>query len=221
MALEDYQELIDNMVRDEAGEITTDQRDQALLLAVVRYSTDRPVTMVEEITSPGGQFLDLPAGWDNQFSRPLKLEIPDDDDGIEIGASIEQTLNGTRIRVSRTLAAGQILHFYYTGLHQLDVEGDTIPLIDREAVASWASALLLDQLSTLYSGSINPTLDADTVNFQSKGRDYASRAKAKRQVYLDHLGIDPKRTVAHGVVVDLDQEPTQKFGRITFGGTRR
>lgn len=221
MALEDFQDLIDNMVRDEADEITIEQRDQALLLAVIRYSSDRPVTMVEELTSPGGQFLDLPASWDLQFSRPLKLEIPDGDDATEVDATIEQTLSGVRIRAGRSLADGETLHLFFTGMHELDAENDTIPLKDREAVASWASALLLDQLSTLYSGSMDSTLDADSVNHQSKGRDYAARAKSKRQAYLDHLGIDPKRTVAHGVVVDFDSAPTHNYGRMQFGGTKR
>ncbi len=208
MALEDFQGLIDNMVRDDSGEITVEQRDQALLLAVVRYSTDRPVEVINQVTAAGGPFLALPPDWDLQFSRLVEFGEPDGDDVRPIDAEEEMSLIGPRIRAAEDLTAGGQYLITMTALHQVDAEADTIPIRDREAVANWAAALLLDQLATLYSGHRQPTINADSVDWQTKGRDFAARAKAKRQAYLDHLGIDPKRTVAHGTVVDFDQEPS-------------
>ncbi len=208
MALEDFQGLIDNLVRDDSGEISDADRDQALLLAVVRYSTDRPVQTIRQVTAAGGVFLDLPADWDLHFSRLIGLGEPDGDETRDIPAIVEDSLSGRRIRSEEDLTAGADFLVTFTEMHRVDAGADTVPIQDREAVANWAAALLLEQLATLYSGHRQPTINADSVDWQTKGRDFAARAKAKRQAYLDHLGIDPKRTVAHGVVVDFDQTPS-------------
>lgn len=221
MALEDLQTLIDNLVRDDSDQITDEHRDQALLLAVVRYSTDRPRIIVEELTAAGGSTLDLPVDWDLQFSRLEKLEIPDGDSATPVSANTEQVLSGVRIRAAREFQAGTVLHIYFTAMHIVDADNDTVPIADREAVAAWASNILLEQLATMYSGASDPTFDADTVDHQAKGRDFARRAKDKRQMYLNHLGIDSKRVVAHGVVIDFDQEPSHGRGHLTHSNRRR
>lgn len=204
MALTDFQSLVDNLVRDESGEISTAGRDSAIDLAVVRYSTDRPVQAVEEVVSTGGVLLDLPAGWEFGFSRIVDLALTDGDEETPIAGTVEQGLSGNRIRLEGTLAAGTAVLARYTVKHRVDSVTDTVPIQDREAVCGWAAALLLEELSSLYSGSRQPTISADSVDWQSKGRDYAQRAKTFRRSYLDHLGINPKRTVPHGTVVDLD-----------------
>ena len=208
MALTDFQSLVDNLVRDESGEIMTADRDAAIELAVVRYSTDRPVQAVEEVVSTGGVLLDLPAGWEFGFSRIVGLALMDGDEEIPIAGTVEQGLAGNRIRLEGTLAAGTAVLVRYTVKHRIDSGTDTVPIKDREAVCGWAAALLLESLSSLYSGSRQPAINADAVDWQSKGRDYAQRAKTLRRSYLDHLGINPKRVVPHGVVVDLDTTGT-------------
>lgn len=221
MALADFQTLTDNLVRDDGGEIAVADRDQAIDLAVVRYSTDRPQTAIEAVVSAGGVFLDLPAGWKADFSRLTAVEIPDGDDATEIGAILDQRLSGWRIRLDRSLVAGETAHVRFTVAHVLDAGDDTVPLKDREAVSGWAAALLLEQLASLYSGHRQPTINADTVDWQSKGRDYAARAKRLRESYLDHLGIDPKRTVPAGAVVNFDQYDSQGRDRLVHTQRRR
>lgn len=221
MALADYQSLTDNLVRDDGGEITADDRNQAIDLAAIRYSTDRPRATIESMVSAGGVFLDLPDGWDADFSRLTAVEIPTGDGATPIGAMLDQGLNGWRIRLDRTLIAGETVHVRFTIAHVLDAENDTIPLKDREAVSGWAAALLLEQLASLYSGHRQPTINADSVDWQSKGRDFASRAKRLRESYLDHLGVDPKRNVPAGVVVDFDQFDSQGRDRLIHTQRRR
>ncbi len=221
MALVDYQTLTDNLVRDDGGEITAADRDQAIGLAVVRYSTDRPRTTVEAVVSAGGVFLDLPGGWQVDFSRLTGVELPDGDDATEIDAVLDQGLSGWRIRLGRTLASGEMAHVRYTITHALDAAEDTVPLKDREAVAGWAAALLFEQLASLYSGNRQPTIDADTVDWQSKPGDYAMRAKRLRESYLNHLGIDQKRTVPAGAVVDFDRRSGDGGRRVAHPGSRR
>jgi len=223
MPLADYQTLIDSLVRDDGGAITAANRDQAIALAVVRYSTDRPRSRVEAVISPGGAFLDLPSGWEADFSRLAAVQIPDAELGKAgaIGAALEQGLSGWRIRLDRTLAKGEATHIHFTIAHRLKKVGDTIPPRDREAVSGWAAALLLEQLASLYSGHRQPTIQADSVDWQSKGRDFAMRAKRFRESYLDHLGIDPKRTVPAGAVVDFDQFDSRGHDRLVHAQGRR
>jgi hypothetical protein len=221
MALADFQSLIDNLVRDQSSDISTDDRDQALELAVVRYSTDRAIEAVEEVAAAGTIHLALPEGWDPGFSRLTAVEIPDGADGCEVGSALELTLSGLKIRMEQAFTSGTVLHVRYTLPHAVDDSTDTVPLADRAAVAKWAAALLLDQLATLYAGDRDPVIAADSANWASKSRDYASRAKELRTQYLDHLGIDPKRTVAAGAVVDFDRDSSLGFDRLVHNRRRR
>ena len=133
-------------------------------MAVIRYSTDRPRSAVEAASSSGDLFLDLPSGWETDFSRLTAVQIPDAGMGKTgtIGAALEG-LAGWRIRLERTRAAGDVMHVHFTIAHQLGESEDTIPLRDREAVSGWAAALLLEQLASLYSGHRQPTIQADLV----------------------------------------------------------
>jgi hypothetical protein len=94
-----------------------------------------------------------------------------------------------------------VLRVSYTVRHQLDGSADTVPDQDREAVACWAAALLLDQLAAKFSGDRLSTIPADSVDHQSKGRDYAARAAALRKRYTAALGVNPDRLAPAGVVV--------------------
>lgn len=214
MALGDFQDLVDSKVRDESGSIATANRDAAIELAVVRYSTDRPVQSVEEVTSAGGVFLPLPDGWEANFSRPTGLQLSDGEDPQPIAGIVEKGLSGERIRLESSLAADTTVIVFFTVRHVVDDAGDSVPIVDRDAVANWAAAMVLEELANLYAGNRQPTLDADSVDWQSKSRDFALRAKALRQLYFDHLGIDPKRTVAAGTVVNLDQTDSRGNDRI-------
>jgi hypothetical protein len=103
----------------------------------------------------------------------------------------------------------------FTITHEVSEVDDTVPLGDREAVCCLAAASLCDQLAGLYSGDSDSTIQADSVNHQSKAGEFASRARALRKRYLDELGIDAKKNVAAGVVVDLNLSNSQGGPRLT------
>ncbi|MGE0256908.1 MAG: hypothetical protein AB7N54_19965 [Alphaproteobacteria bacterium] len=207
MALTDYQSLADDLVRDDSGRIATADRDAAIALAVTRYAKDRPRTAVEDLDSgAGGHLLDLPEGWETDFSRLVTLEYP-------VGAvppalradwRLYETPAATKIMLADALPASATVRASYTIAHVVDAETDTVPASDREAVTCWAAALLLDQLAAFHAGSTDATIKADAVAPGSKSGDYARRAAAMRKRYFDELGLDPKKAVAAGIVVDLD-----------------
>lgn len=225
MALADHESLVDNLVRDGGGTIAAADRDEAIARAADRYSTDRPRVKVEDVVAAGGNYLDLPASWEVDFSRILEIETPPDQIPPELveqdSWSIYSTPAGDKILLQDGLTAGANVRLRYTIAHQVDIAADTVPSRDREAVACWAAALLLDQLASKYSGDIESTIQADSVDHQSKGRDYAARANALRKRYFDALGIDPKRTVAAGAIVDLDRTDSLGGDRLTHPRRRR
>jgi len=217
--LADYQTLTDNLVRDDAGKLTPVERDLAIIAAVNRYSKDRPRVKVEDIASPGGNTLPLPVGWVDGFSTLNSLEYPlgkVPPEHLETGAwGMYNAPAGWQVMVRETLASGAVVRAGYTVWHVLGVATDTLPETDREAVASYAAALLLDQLASLYSGDSDSTISADSVQHQSKASEFAARARVLRKRYFDDLGIDTKRNAAAGAVVNLDLASSLGRDRLT------
>lgn len=219
MALADYQSLVDKMVRDDTGKIATADRDKAIGLAVERYSKDRPRPKVEDLTAAGGHLLDLPSGWQADFSELQTLEYPIGEVPPSLIAqdeiSLYRTPMATKIMLAQSLPAAASVRATYTIRHVVDATNDTIPVGDREPVASWAAAVLLDQLASLFSGDSDSTIQADNVDHRTKAQEFAARGRGLRRQYFDELGIDPKRNVAAGAVVNLDFRDSQGRDRLT------
>jgi hypothetical protein len=225
MPYADFQTLVTNLVRDSEGRITDQQRDNAIDLAVQRYSTDRPQSQKVDVAAAGGNVLAMPVGWDANFSVLLSVESP-------IGMYPPEYLEPERIHVYKRPDGVQELHFDDAlPVGQVRVEftvkqalvnagADTIPLEDREAVCKWAAASLCDQLAALYSNSQDSTIQADTVQYQDKASARRRQADAFRKQYLDAMGIDDKKAAAAGVNVTLNDTDSLGGPRI-FHGRRR
>ncbi len=218
MALADYEALTDALVRDDTGKITAANRTEAIARAVARYSADRPRPKVEDVVAAGGNLLALPAGWQADFSALRSIEYPIGSVPPQLleqdSYALYQTPSVEQIMLLNAINAGQSVRLNYTIRHVVDGSTDTIRVDDREVVCLWSSALLLEQLAALFSGESDPTIQADSVNHNSKAAEYAIRAKSLRARYFESLGIDPKRNVAAGVVVDLDQPDSQGRDRL-------
>lgn len=218
MPLADYQTLVDDLVRDDTGKIAAADRDEAIARAVARYSKDRPKEKVEDVVAAGGNFLALPAGWQADFSEIRSIEYPvgdvpptlihQDDYGFY------RSPTELKLVLVDSLPAGATVRYTYTIRHQVDVANDTIRADDREPVCAYGAAMLLEQLAAWFTGSSDSTIQADSVERRSKGADYAARARTMRTRYFDELGLDPKRSVAAGVVVDLDATDSQGRDRL-------
>lgn len=218
MPLADYQALVDDLVRDDTGTIATADRDEAIARAVARYSKDRPQTKVEDIAAPGGNTLNLPPAWQAGFSALSAIEYP-------IG-NVPPTLletdsywlydapSGQVIQMANAINAGQSVRVTFTVRHVLDAVSDTIRPDDREPVCALAASLLLEQLAAHFAGSSDSTIQADSVDRRTKSQEFASRANAMRKRYFDELGLDPRRNVAAGVVVDIDLPDSQGRDRL-------
>lgn len=227
MSLLDYQTLVDSLVRDDTGKITPSDRDEAIQRAVERYSKDRPRTHVEEIVAADGHFQVLPPNWEADFSSLQSIEHPVGEyppsylDIGSYGMYHAPGANVLQIAVRAGFSAGDTVRIGFTIRHVVDASSDSTPSQDREAIACWAGAVLLDQLASLFSGDSDSTIQADVVDHGSRAGEFARRAKALRTRYYDELGIDPKRNVAHGVVVDLDWRDSRGRDRLTHPGRYR
>lgn len=218
MSLSIYQDLVDDLVRDDTGKITSSDRDDAIARAIDRYSKDKPNLTVEDITAPGGHYINLPTGWQIGFSELRAIEYPIGEFPPSLlhqdSFDLYRGPSGQQIIIADAITSGQQLRVTFTTRHVVDMTQDTTPQTDREPISAWAAAFLLDQLASLYSGDSDSTIQADSVDHNSKAAEYALRAKTLRKRYYDELGIDPKRNVAAGVVVDFDQKDSQGRERL-------
>jgi hypothetical protein len=191
--LGDLRTLASDLVRDDVGRVTPAQLDRAIVAAVAQYSRDRPREVVQDAIAAGGGELPLPAG-----ARVTAVEYPV---GRVQPAWVPardwfhyRAPAGTVLRLRRLVPAGVAVRLTLSCPHELDEDAGTIPATDHEALASYAAAVLFDQIAATTSGDSNPTIPADAVNHASKPESFAKRAERLRQRYYDLLGIDVRRT---------------------------
>ncbi|MBI1386285.1 MAG: hypothetical protein GC150_15370 [Rhizobiales bacterium] len=222
MALTDIQALVADQVRDEASAIATAERDRAIAVAVKRYSSDRPRQLVVDVTSAGGQVLDLPAGWVAEFSRLVAVEHPVDQ--IPPSLMAEEDFwtyarpAGVVIQLASSISAGATVRLTFTVPHELDADTDTIPEGDREAMSCWAAAFLLDQLATRHSGDRQSTLHAEVAHPVELAMQYAKRAATCRARYFAELGLDEKRTAPAATTVEFTPRDDMGHRRLFHPG---
>jgi hypothetical protein len=201
--LDDFRTLVRDMIRDSADRVDAEQVDRALGLAIVQYGKDRPRRVVEDVISPGGKVLDFPAG----ALRVLDIEYPVAEFPTSRLCSdqwsVYEAPNGRQIVLDVSTLPASYVRLTVNRPHLLTDSDDTIPDVDREAVASYGAAILFDQMSAATSADGNPTISADAVNHQAKPDNFAKRAERLRQRYYDLLGIDPKRVQAASVNVTV------------------
>jgi hypothetical protein len=195
MSLADYQQLVDDLVRDKDQVISSGARDAAIEAAVQRYSVDAPRVVVEDVTSAGGSELDVPTHWlaDTSALRTLEYPIGQLPPSL-VNASavaIYTTPTGEQLRLLFTLVDGDQVRLTYTGAHRLDADADTIPARHRQPVAALAAATLCGQLSSFYATEGSPTIGADTTDHQSKSEKFSRRARDLRAEYTAMVSPAP------------------------------
>jgi len=218
MALDDFLQLVRDLVRDDDDRIISDDRLSALTMAVRRYSKDHPLLEVTDMVSIGGAYQALPDLWEKNFSQLKSIEYPLGDVPPRLLPATRWTLynsaSGQEVIISGGIPSGNTYRVSFNRQHVLDDSTDTIPTVNREPVACYAAAYLCEQLSSAYSGDSDSTIQADSVDHQDKGKDFAQRARSLRQRYFNELGVEPKRNNASGVVVDFDRADSRGGSRL-------
>lgn len=187
--LTDLKKLVDGLVRDESERLQRTDKATAIKLAIVRYGEDRPRHKVQDVVSTGGDTLPLPPAWEAE-SELVSAEYPIGQQPIEyLPCSIYTTPAGDTLRLGDAMSAGAEVRLTFTAAHVVTDELDSIPVVHREAVAAYAAALLLEQLSAAAINDGDSSLGADTTDRRTKAQEYASRARGLKTRYADALGL--------------------------------
>lgn len=194
MALTDYQQLVDSMVRDQSSHLSTGDRDEAIALAVLRYGADAPRELLEDVTWPAaGYTAPLPVGW-VQGSYITSAEYPIGEQPVAtIDLVAYRTPSGEELMSADAMPLGAVVRIGYSVPHALGGANDTIPSVHREALASYAAHLLCKQLAAYHSSDRDSSINADSSNSDSRARNWAARSREYRAAYYAGIGrVDPQ-----------------------------
>lgn len=211
--------LVKRLVRDDEDKVTANDIESALTTALKRYSKDRPDANVIDQVGSDSKVLALPSSWQPEFSVVQSLEYPIG----EVPASIVDTNEywiyesptGQEIHLSFSIASTESVRISHTIRRELSHTVDTIRDDDEEAVACYAASILCEQLAAEYSGDSDSSIGIDNVDHGNKAREFALRAKTLRKRYMDEMGVEDKRSMAAGAVVDIDQQNSLGRDRLT------
>ena len=194
MALSEYQARVADLVRDPDSRITAAQRDGALADAARQYSEVRPLTYREDVYGGGNRDLVMPDFWVADASELISIEYPVGDKPPSMLETDEYYIyvhpsSAQHIIMPVAVPRGTWARVTYHRPHWLNAETDTIPERDAAAISWYAAAILCDQLAAVYAGSGDATIQADSVEHESKTQHYLRLAKEYRQLYATHLGV--------------------------------
>lgn len=212
--LADMKKLVEGFVRDETDRLSADDVETAIGLAVIRYGQDRPRTKVEDVVSTGGDTLPLPLAWATESELQL-VEYPvGENPPCYLPGSIYTAPAGNVLRIGDVLTSGAECRLTFTVPHVVSDSVDTIPAGNREAVAAYGAALLLEQLAAAAINDGDATIQADSTDRRTKSQEYASRARGLKTRYVEALGIGGTAAgqVAAGTFVSWPRR-----GRLTHG----
>ena len=224
MLLSEYIQRTAQLVRDDSDLLQSADLTVAVNQAVVRYSTDRPRFVVEDVSSvAGGLTLPTPAGWLVGFSAIKQIEYPVGKNPLETLAShsIYQSPVGEEIRLCVSLEIGAMVRLTYSKMHELTELVDTIPTKHQQALIYYAAAECCEQLASFTAGSSDSTIHADSVDYNNASRRWTKRANDLRVRYFNNLGIDLKRNVAFGTAVNMNLNDSRNRDRLFHQGRYR
>lgn len=218
MSLAAFQAQVTDLVRDKDQVVSSGSIDQAITAAVMRYSVDRPRTVLVDQAADGGVELALPAGWQEAFSRLVSLEYP-----VDLSPPSEIDLGEVRtrykpdavvLRLPFEIPAGALVRIGYTQQHIVDAGQDTVPDPHRYAVACLAGSIVCGQLHSYYATEGTPTIGADVSDHQGKSERWRTRARDLSNEYLNALGLNVKRSSAAAQVTSMRGSDSQGNARL-------
>lgn len=227
MSLAAIQTAVADAIRDKDGVVSTLARDAAIGDAVLRYSTDRPRVVVEDVTAPGGTMVPLPAEWSLSVSALQSVEYPINADPPQYVSPRHVYLyalpSGLQLRFVVPLAASDVIRVTYTALHVLDATTDTIPPAHAHGVACLAASVLCGQLAAHYATEGAPTIAADVTDHRGKTERYRAREKDLRAEYARIVGVPDRVTTPQAASATVELPSRDAFGdrRIFHPPTRR
>jgi len=186
--------------------------------ALRKYSIDKPLIKVSAVTGASSEYVIINStnfpgfvdGWSNIEKIEAKaptISKNDDPNYIERD-EWEFYRNSTTYYVhfiGYCPSSSDTISFTYTIPHtinNLDAETvDSVPSIDFEAIVYWAANEACRSIAAKLSGTSDPTIRADVVNYRTKSSEFRAMAKEYREAYMDWIS-NPIH--ADGIVRDID-----------------
>jgi hypothetical protein len=210
--LTDFQTWVTTRIRDGAGYVTSAQQQEAIAQAVLTYSKHRPLRKVGDITGTGAYEYSLPTAWCEKFSTIQQVEYPaGEQDPVYLDGNDWMIYdNGTaeKFRMKADSAgSGETIRLTYTARHAVGATS-TVYTDDEKAVADLAASYLLRQLAARMAQSSDPTLTADSVDYQTRVVSYTALSDRYLRQYRAHMGLGENEpnddTVAAVAFLDVD-----------------
>lgn len=197
--LSTFNSRVDQLLKDDAVWVSSDEIDDHITAAAKLYSLHRPLVKVDEFVGDGGYDYDLPSDWVQGFSLISRIEYPYDEQEITIIPKEEWTIflklvGSTQTYVLRFLdtspAASYSIRVNYTLPHTINGSTSTVYQNDVEAVCHLAASMCLQAIASKMLQTSSPTIGADAVSYAAKSSAASTRAKEYYKFYLLALGLD-------------------------------
>lgn len=197
------------LTQDLAGRLTPTDFLLCIDTAAKQYSVHRPFPGIAEPNGNGTNDIALPTDFVDGFSRVDTVEYPIDsvpavyvdDNEFEVFRKV----SGLVLRLDTNIpTAAQKLRVNYTTYQLIGVDGSpgtpsTIPDADFEAVCSLAASYACLQISVSFSGGVDPSINADSVDGSRRADEFKQRSEELEQKYLFHLGLGSGRAGGGGM----------------------
>jgi len=205
----DFIERVKHLVRDDAAILTAIQYKFHVEDAVRQYEKRRPLKKVYIVNGDGATSdWDLPSDWIVGYSYIRNIEYP-----VVTSGKPYYLKKQKDYRLIENDAGIEKIRFYtppsekarvlYVNPHSIAADTSTIYVRDDYAVAQLAASLCCEALASYYAQTKKPSVSADVVDYEDKGRMYSERAKDLKARYDEHV---PKSRA--GAIGDWDMTPS-------------
>jgi hypothetical protein len=182
--------------------------------ALLEYSRRRPYKQTVKLTGDGTFYFSLPSDWNNEISTITEIEYP-------IDRSPQCNLESKKYEVSQldTGYTGKFIgeaypgldeSFYvrYTSPHTITASATSINDIHKRAFINLCASIACMSIASKYGHTAESSISADAIDYQSKGDEFASRAKEYWKMFNKVV-----RPISSGVYGEIDVQTYWKGNR--------
>jgi len=194
LSFANFDKKINALLKDGAHILSSPEIHLHLGQALKKYSKFRPLDGVADIAGDDGYTYALPSAFVDGFSKISSVEYPQGEQQPSMIALEEVTLYRSPTTLNLNFltfspATGKTVRLSFTALHTVTATASTVPASDEEAVSALAASIGCQALATHYAQTQDPSLAADTVNYQSKSSEYSALAKRLQAMFNEFLGL--------------------------------
>lgn len=214
--LPDIRNEIENLLKDDAGFLTSDQRNVAINRAIKQVSHDRPFGLVVDITGDGTKTYDIEGvgfkrGWSDikTVEHPAAEDPPvfrDRDDDWIVYEDPSKT-EGARMRLlflSVTPTSAETIRVTFTQPHTVTEGESTLTETEFLAVVYLCMVILYRALAAKFAQSMDPTIDADAVDYGGRSQNYLFLSERYMTDYKNILGFGEEGVTAAQALAEVD-----------------